>query len=140
MAWLKAFHLFFVVSWFAGLFYLPRLFVYHAQARETACIERYRTMERRLYRLMTVAGTFAVAFGLGLLAAGWWRALPAAGWLQIKLVLVGVLVAFHLWCGREVRRLSRAGPAHGDRFYRLINELPALLLAAIVVLASVRPF
>ncbi len=140
MAWLKAFHLFFVVSWFAGLFYLPRLFVYHAQAREAACIERYRTMERRLYRLMTVAGTLAVAFGLGLLAAGWWRALPGAGWLQIKLVLVGVLVAFHLWCGREVRRLATAAPGHGERFYRLVNELPTLLLLAIVVLASVRPF
>jgi len=140
MLWLKAFHLFFVVAWFAGIFYLPRLFVYHALAAEEACVAQLRVMERRLYGLMNVAGTLAVGFGLALLAAGWWRALPEAGWLQAKLVLVAGLVAYHFWCGATVRRLAQGAPPRSDRFYRWINELPALLLLAVIVLAIVRPF
>ena len=139
MLWLKAFHIFFVVAWFAGIFYLPRLFLYHALAREPACVAQLRVMERRLYRLMSLAGTLALAFGLGLLAAGWWRALPTALWLQIKLVLAALLVAYHFWCGREVGRLAAGLPARTSRFYRIVNELPALLLLAIVLLAVLRP-
>lgn len=140
MLWLKAFHLFFVVAWFAGIFYLPRLFVYHALATEEACIAQLRVMERRLYGLMNLAGSLALGFGLALLGAGWWRALPDAGWLQIKLVLVAALVAYHFWCGATVRRLVQGTPPRSERFYRWINELPALLLLAVVLLAVVRPF
>jgi putative membrane protein len=136
--WVKAFHIIFVVTWFAGLFYLPRLFVYHSAGdlgpREE---ERFRTMERRLYAITTLGGTLAVAFGLWLLFGGFW---PPPFWLRLKLVLVALLVLYHLSCGWLLRRFARGENRFSPRFYRWWNEIPSLLLVAIVLLAVIRPY
>src|SRR5579862_155228 len=98
MLWLKAFHVIFVVTWFAGLFYLPRLFVYHVTTTDTLSLERFIVMERRLFGIMTVGGTLAALFGLSMLVAA--PSYLAAGWLHIKLTLVALLIAYHVWCYR----------------------------------------
>ncbi len=138
MLWVKAFHSIFVVTWFAGLFYLPRLFVYHSAGdlgpREE---ERFRTMERRLYAITTLGGTLAVAFGLWLLFGWFW---PPPFWLRLKLVLVALLVLYHLSCGWLLRRFARGENRFSPRFYRWWNEIPSLLLTAIVLLAVIRPY
>ena len=138
MAWVKAFHIIFVVTWFAGLFYLPRLFVYHSAgglgARED---ERFRTMERRLYAITTLGGALAVGFGLWLLFGWFW---PPPLWLRLKLVLVALLVLYHVACGVMGRRFARGENRLTPRFYRLWNEIPSLLLVAIVLLAVLRPY
>jgi len=136
MLWIKAFHLIFVISWFAGLFYLPRLFVNHAMATETAEIARLQLMERKLYRFMTPLGILALAFGLWL----WLGYGFHGGWLQVKLVLVALLVAYHLYCGKLMADFARGRNTHGHVFYRWFNELPVLILTAIVILAVVKPF
>jgi putative membrane protein len=137
MLWLKAFHIVFVVTWFAGLFYLPRLFVYHAATTDQVGLERFAVMERRLFALMTVGGSLAVAFGLSmlLLAPG----LLAFTWLRVKLVLVAVLMGYHLWCYRLMMALRAGRNTRSQRWYRLFNEIPGLLLIAIVVLVVVQP-
>ena len=138
MLWVKAFHIIFVVTWFAGLFYLPRLFVYHSAGdlgpREE---ERFRTMERRLYAITTLGGALAVTFGLWLLF-GWFC--PPPFWLRLKLVLVALLVLYHLSCGWLLRRFARGENRFSPRFYRWWNEIPSLLLVAIVLLAVIRPY
>lgn len=138
MLWLKAFHIVFVVTWFAGLFYLPRLFVYHANALrvgERAFAAQAAVMERRLFVMMTIGGVLALAFGIAMVAVA--PAYLQFGWLHAKLALVLLLVAYHLWCAR-LRRLLAAGAAtHSDRWYRLFNEVPGVLLIAIVVLVTV---
>jgi protoporphyrinogen IX oxidase len=138
MLWIKALHVMFVVAWFAGLFYLPRLFVYHADTNDEPGIARFRVMERRLLSLTHLAGTLAVFFGLATLAAE--PALARLPWMQVKLVLVAGLIGYHVWCARLVQGFARGRPAHSSRWYRLFNELPALFLAGIVVLVIVRPF
>jgi putative membrane protein len=137
MLWLKAFHIVFVVTWFAGLFYLPRLFVYHAATTDAVGLERFALMERRLFALMTVGGSLAVAFGLSmlLLAPG----LLAFTWLRAKLALVAVLMGYHLWCYRLMTALRAGRNTRSQRWYRLFNEIPGLLLIAIVVLVVVKP-
>ena len=137
--WLKAFHIIFVVTWFAGLFYLPRLFVYHCTCTDKTGDERFKTMERKLFAIMSVGGIAAVAFGVSLLP--WWSEALASGtwWLWLKLLLVGVLVAFHIYCAVLVRRFRTGTNTHGERYFRLINEVPALVLIAIVVLVVVKP-
>jgi putative membrane protein len=134
--WLKAFHIVFVVTWFAGLFYLPRLFVYHALAPEPSARERFGVMERRLFGIMTIGGTLAAAFGVALIVRN--PALLETGWLRVKLVLVAGLIAYHVFCRKLMAELA-AGRARSDRWYRWYNEVPALALVAIVVLAVVRP-
>jgi len=141
MLWLKAFHIVFVVTWFAGLFYLPRLFVYHAAALrdgEQAFAARAAVMERRLFVMMTLGGALALAFGIAMVAAA--PAYLQLGWLHAKLGLVLLLVVYHFGCARLMRALAAGCVAHSDRWYRLFNELPGLLLIAIVVLATVKPF
>jgi putative membrane protein len=137
MLWLKAFHVVFVVTWFAGLFYLPRLFIYHAAATDTAGIERFAVMERRLFAIMTIGAMPALAFGLAmiLLAPGYLD----ARWLQLKLLLVLALVGYHLWCYRLMVDLRQGRSRHSSRWYRWFNEVPGVLLIAIVVLAVVKP-
>jgi putative membrane protein len=137
MLWLKAFHIVFVVTWFAGLFYLPRLFVYHAAATDAVSRERFVVMERRLLGLMTLGGTLAIVFGLSMVAAapGYLDFL----WLRVKLVLVAALVVYHLWCRKLVRDLRDGRNGHSQRWYRIFNEVPLLFLIAIVVLAVVKP-
>jgi len=138
MLWLKAFHIVFVVTWFAGLFYLPRLFVYHATATDPVGVERFKIMERRLLAIMTIGGALAAVFGVGmiLLSPGF----LSIGWLRLKLVLVAVLVGYHFWCSRLVLAFRADENRHSERWYRLFNEAPSLLLIAIVVLAIVKPF
>ena len=136
MLWLKAFHVVFVVTWFAGLFYLPRLFVYHVATPEAPGRARFELMERRLYIIMTIGALGTVAFGLGMVATA--PLYLAFGWLRIKLLLVLALIGYHLWCRRLMRELARGG-GRSSRWYRLFNEVPGLLLIAIVILAVVKP-
>ena len=140
MLWLKAFHIIFVVTWFAGLFYLPRLFVYHVTATDRISIDRFEIMERRLLGIMTLGGILAGSFGLGLLYwhDGTLRAWP--NWLHAKLLCVVGLVIFHLYCWCYVRRFRAGINARSERFFRIFNEVPAVLLIAIVLLAVLRPF
>jgi protoporphyrinogen IX oxidase len=137
MLWLKAFHVVFVVTWFAGLFYLPRLFVYHCAATDTPGRERFVVMERRLFALMTLGGALAVAFGVAMVAAA--PAYLDFLWLRVKLVLVAALVGYHLWCHKLMTEFRDGRDRHSQRWYRIFNELPGLLLIAIVVLAVVKP-
>ena len=138
MPWIKAWHVIFMVTWFAGLFYLPRLFVYHAGATDAAGIERFRVMEARLFAIMTIGAILTAVFGVWLLARN--PALLETGWLRAKLALVLLLVGYHVWCGRLVRALAAGKDVHSARWYRWFNEIPALLLIGIVLLAVARPF
>jgi putative membrane protein len=137
MLWLKAFHVVFVVTWFAGLFYLPRLFIYHTAATDTAGIERFVVMERRLFAIMTIGAMLALAFGLAMILLA--PEYLDARWLQLKLLLVLALVGYHLWCYRLMVDLRQRPSRHSSRWYRWFNEVPGLLLIAIVVLAVVKP-
>ena len=137
MLWLKAFHIVFVVTWFAGIFYLPRLFLYHAAATDTVSIERFQTMERRLFGIMTIGATLTLLFGVSILSVV--PGLLQAGWLHAKLTLVLVLIAYHVWCYLLMRDL-RNGRKRSSTWYRVFNEVPSVLLIAIVVLAVVKPF
>jgi putative membrane protein len=135
--WLKAFHVVFMVTWFAGLFYLPRLFVYHATTADAAGDARFKVMERKLYYgIMTPGAVLTLASGLGL----WLGYGITGGWLHAKLALVGALVVYHLWCGHLVKVFRAGANAHTHVWYRWFNEVPVLFLVAIVVLVIVKPF
>jgi protoporphyrinogen IX oxidase len=138
MLWLKAFHIVFVVTWFAGLFYLPRLFIYHVATSDSAGRERFAVMERRLFFIMSIGALGAVLFGAAMVIAA--PAYLATRWMHLKLPLVLLLVGYHVWCYRLMLVL-RAGSASvpSQRWLRIFNEVPALLLIAIVVLAVVKP-
>jgi protoporphyrinogen IX oxidase len=137
MLWLKALHVAFVVTWFAGLFYLPRLFVYHAVTRDAPGLERFIVMERRLFFIMTLGAILAAAFGIAMIVAA--PAYITMGWLRAKVLLVALLVAYHFWCYRLMLALRAGRAPHSQRWYRLFNEVPAILLLAIVILAVVKP-
>lgn len=135
MLWIKAAHLISVIAWFAGLLYLPRLFVYHADCEDDAGRRRFSLMESRLYwRIMTPAMAFTLLFGLMLLGYGF-----RGGWLLAKLALVALLVVFHASCGLYIRRL-RSGHHPNAKFFRFYNEIPTLLLLLIVCLVTIKPF
>lgn len=138
MPWIKAWHVIFMVTWFAGLFYLPRLFVYHASATDAAGIERFRIMEARLFAIMTIGAALTAVFGIWLLAKN--PALLETAWLRAKLALVLLLIGYHAWCGRLVQDFAAGKSVHSARWYRWFNEIPTLLLIGIVLLAVVRPF
>jgi putative membrane protein len=138
MPWIKAWHIIFMVTWFAGLFYLPRLFVYHASATDRASIDRFRVMEKRLFVIMTIGAVLTAAFGLWMIFRN--PSLLDTGWMRAKLALVLVLVAYHAWTWRLLRDFSAGRNAHGERWYRIFNEIPSLLLIGIVLLAVARPF
>lgn len=137
MLWLKAFHIVFVVSWFAGLFYLPRLFVYHASAADAVSLERFVLMEGRLFAIMTVGAVLAIACGASMVL--WEPQYLEFGWLRAKLVLVAALIGYHIWCYRLMSELRLSRARHSQRWYRLFNEVPGVLLIAIVLLAVVKP-
>ena len=137
MLWLKAFHIVFVVSWFAGLFYLPRLFVYHCDTTDAPGLERFALMERRLFALMSLAGALAVTFGLAMVATE--PEFLEFTWLRVKLVLVAALIGYHLWCYALMRALIEGRNRRSQRWLRVFNEVPGVLLIAIVLLAVVRP-
>lgn len=136
--WLKAFHIIGVVTWFAGLFYLPRLFVYHAEATETALRERFKVMERRLLVMTHIGGALAIGFGIATLASEPWYL--RAGWLHAKLGLVLLLVVYHGLLVKLARDFAGDRCRWSSRSLRLFNEIPAVLLLAIVILAVVKPF
>ena len=136
MLWLKAFHIIFVVTWFAGLFYLPRLFVYHVDASDEISQQRFIVMERRLLMITHIGAVLAILFGLGLLHYWGLR----QGWLHAKLALVVVLLGYHHACMRLARALREGRSRHSARWFRIFNEIPALLLVAIVILVVVKPF
>jgi putative membrane protein len=135
---IKTLHIVFMVTWFAGLFYLPRLFVYHCLATDPVGIERFKVMERKLYRgIMTPGAVLTIAFGLWLMVGYG----ISGGWLYAKIVLVLLLVAHHLWLGQLLRAFAADRNTHSDRFYRWINEIPALpILVAVVYLVVAKPF
>jgi putative membrane protein len=137
MLWLKALHVVFVVTWFAGLFYLPRLFVYHALTTDAPGLARFIVMERRLYFIMSLGALVALLFGIAMLVAA--PAYLAMGWLRAKVLLVALLVGYHVWCYRLMLALRAGSDRHSQRWYRLFNEVPGLLLLAIVLLAVVKP-
>jgi len=139
MLWLKAFHLIFVVCWFAGIFYLPRLFVYHAMAAEQATRDHLKIMERKLYRFTTPFAVLTLVFGVLMLLSNPEYYLQA-GWLHAKLGLVAILIGYHVYCGALVKRFARDDIRHSHVYYRWFNEGPAFLLFAIVILAVVKPF
>lgn len=142
MLWVKSLHIVFMVAWFAGLFYLPRLFVYHASAEDAPSLQRFRRMEGRLYwGIMTPAGVLTVAFGLWLWLA-WFRGPDGstAGWLRAKMALVALLIAYHAWCGKLMRDFAAGRNTKSPVWLRWFNEAPALLLLAIVLLVVLKPF
>ena len=138
MLWIKSFHIVFMVAWYAGLFYLPRLFVYHAQAEDKISIERFKIMERKLYvGIMTPCMILTLALGMWLWLGYGFR----GGWLHAKLALVLVLVAHHFYLGKLIRDFKHDRNRHGHVFYRWLNEIPALpVLIGIVILVIVKPF
>ncbi len=137
MLWIKSLHIIFMVTWFAGLFYLPRLFVYHAMSEDTASRERFKVMERKLFfGIMTPGALLTIGFGLWL----WLGYGFHGGWLYAKLALVVVLVVYHGYCGKLMIDFRHDRNRHGDVFYRWLNELPVVVLIAIILLVELQPF
>ena len=141
MLWVKAFHIISVITWFAALFYLPRLFVYHAMSDDTTSIERFKVMQSKLYYgIMMPSFVIASALGLWLLFDYGWQAYSGQYWLHTKLVLVGLLIIYHFYCGHLLQVFKADKNTYSHTFYRWFNELPVLLLVAIIILAVVKPF
>jgi putative membrane protein len=137
--WIKALHIVSIVCWFAALFYLPRLFVYHAQSEDTVSRERFVIMERKLYRgIMGPSMIATLVFGIWLiyLNPGWLH----QGWLHAKLLLVFLLIGYHHMCGAQLKRFARGENTRGHKFYRWFNEVPVVFLLLIVILVVVKPF
>ena len=139
MLWLKAFHIIFVVCWFAGLFYLPRIFVYYAAAEDRATRETLATMSRKLYRFVTPFMILAIGLGLAIVHLNVDYYLSAT-WLWLKLAGVAFLVVYHFQCGRYVKRINEHSDDHSHVFYRFFNEVPVVFLFAIVILAVLKPW
>jgi putative membrane protein len=137
MLWIKSFHIIFMVTWFAGLFYLPRLFVYHVMSKDDTSRERFKVMERKLFfGIMTPGALLTVGFGLWL----WLEYGISGGWLHAKMALVALLVFYHIYCGKLMTDLRHDRNRHGHMFYRWLNEIPVVLLIAIVLLVELQPF
>lgn len=136
MLWIKALHIIFVISWFAGLFYLPRLFVNHAMTDDANTQARLALMEQKLYRFMLPLAVLALGFGLWL----WLGFGITGGWLHVKLLLVAVLIGYHAYCGKLMRDFKAGNNQHSHVWYRWFNEVPVLILFAIVMLVVVKPF
>lgn len=137
MLWVKSAHIIFMVTWFAGLFYLPRLFVYHAMTSDAPGIERFKVMERKLYYgIMTPGAVLTIAFGLWL----WLGYGITGGWLHAKVVLVALLIGYHLYCGKLLKDFKHDRNRHGHVFYRWLNEAPVFILIAVILLVELKPF
>jgi protoporphyrinogen IX oxidase len=137
MLWLKALHIIAVVTWFAGLFYLPRLYVYHADAKDLISTQRFEIMERRLFAIMTIGAAAGIFFGLMMLIE-----VPAyltMTWLRVKLLFVGLVIAYHAYCYKLLRDFAAQRNTRSAKWFRGFNELPSLFLIAIVILAVVKP-
>jgi|GEM_PF-5786 len=139
MLWIKAFHVIAMVTWFAGLFYLPRLFVYHAMSSDEISNQRFKIMERKLYYGITTPGAiFTIGLGIWLLSYNFSGYLQI-GWMQAKLSLVFILIFYHLYCGKLLNDFKRDSNRYSHVFYRWLNELPTLVLIAVVILVIVKP-
>ena len=137
MLWLKWLHICFMVTWFAGLFYLPRLFVYHAMSDDQISNQRFKVMERKLYYgIMTPGAVLTVFFGTWL----WLGYGFSGGWLILKLFLVLLLVIYHLWCGKLLNNFKNDQNNHSHIFYRWFNEFPVIILFAVIYLVVFKPF
>ena len=137
MLWIKSLHIIFMVTWFAGLFYLPRLFVYHTMSDDVPGVERFKVMERKLYYgIMTPGAVLTVLFGLWL----WLGYGISGGWLHAKLALVIVLIAYHLYCGKLLADFKYDRNRRSHVYYRWFNEFPVVILIAVVILVVVKPF
>jgi putative membrane protein len=138
MLWVKSFHIVFMVAWFAGLFYLPRLFVYHAMASDVPSIERFKVMERKLYwGIMTPGAVLTIVLGVWLWL-GWFRG--SSSWLHAKIALVALLVGYHLWCGILLRDFAAGRNTKSHVWFRWFNEIPTVVLIATVLLVVLKPF
>ncbi len=140
LEYLKAFHLIAMVCWFAGIFYLPRLFVYHAMSEDKMSLDRFVIMERKLYRgIMTPAMVTTWVFGLSMVVMNW-QVYKTQGWLHAKLILVVLLTVYHLMCGRFRIRLVDDPKFKTHVYWRWFNEIPVFILIAVIILAVVKPF
>jgi protoporphyrinogen IX oxidase len=137
MLWLKAFHVIAVVTWFAGLFYLPRLYLYHAGAADSISVARFEIMERRLFIITTIGATLTIFFGAMMLIEA--PNYLTMGWLRVKLSLVLLLIAYHAYCFKLLRDFAQRRNTRTANWYRMFNEVPTVLLIAIVILAVVKP-
>ncbi len=140
MIWVKALHVIFMVTWFAGLFYLPRLFVYHVDVQDEAGRRRFELMERKLFAIMTMGGVLTLVFGIWMLLDYAWAAYGMAGWLHVKMMAVVLLVAYHAYCLKLMRDFRQGRNVFGATFYRWFNEFPVLILFVAVIMVIVRPF
>ena len=140
MLWVKALHLIFMVTWFAGLFYLPRLFVYHAMSNDQVSIDRFKIMERKLYfGIMTPGGVLTLIFGLWTLFLNGWDSYAGTLWLHLKLFCIFLLVLYHVYCGKLLIDFKHDRNKYSHVWYRWFNEIPVLFLFIIIILAVVRP-
>lgn len=137
--WFKALHIFFMLAWMAGLFYLPRIFVYHAETESQAVRDQFKVMERRLWLFVTPFALLTLVFGLALIATYGISWLKVSVWLHIKLLLVTALYAYHFYLYRLVKQFARDENDRSSRFFRFLNEIPVLFILAIVILAVVKP-
>jgi putative membrane protein len=140
MIWVKALHLFFMVAWFAGLFYLPRLFVNHAMAEEESVREQLAIMERKLYRFITPWMALTLIFVFWLLIDYAWAAYAHMLWLKLKLILIAILVIYHFYCGKIVKNLANNTNQRSHIWFRWFNEFPVLILVLVIMLAVIKPF
>ena len=140
MLWVKSLHIIFMVTWFAGLFYLPRLFVYHTMSNDLPSIERFKVMERKLYYgIMTPGAILTIIFGMWLWLGYGISGIAGSWWLHAKLFLVVVLIAYHYYCGRLLADFKIDKNRHGHVYYRWFNEVPVIILIAVVILVVVKP-
>ena len=141
MLWIKALHLIFMVTWFAGLFYLPRLFVYHAQSTDKISSERFKVMERKLfYGIMTPGMIATFVFGIWMLLDYAWVLYASTWWLTIKITLLGLMLVYHYFCGVWLHDFKNDHNVHSHVYYRWMNEVPVIFLISIIILAVVKPF
>jgi len=140
MLWVKAFHIIFMVTWFAALFYLPRLFVYHADAKDDISNQRFKIMERKLYYgIATPGAIITIVLGFWLIHLIGYEVLSAL-WLQLKIGLVALLVVNHIYCGKLLKEFKQDINRHGHVWYRWFNELPVFILIAVIILVELQPF
>ncbi|CAA6809598.1 MAG: Protoporphyrinogen IX oxidase, novel form, HemJ (EC [uncultured Thiotrichaceae bacterium] len=136
--WVKALHIIFLVTWFAGLFYLPRLYVYHSMPEHKGAYQLFKVMERRLFIMMTIGGVLTAVFGIWLISLN--TSVFAGGWFHAKLLFLALLIAYHIWCYRIMVTFRHDQNTRSHKWYRMFNEAPSFLLIVIVVLVVTKPF